>query len=382
MSALTTLRASTRRIIAIAHKEVLHVVRDPRSLYLALGMPIVLLVLFGFGVSFDMEHLPVAVIDEDRSAASRDFIARVFASGELEQVDVEGLDAQHITLAFERRLAIGVLIVPHGFGDDIARGRNQSVQMLLDGVDPNTATQTLTKADAVIRAAGAVLARGPSSTPMRLPVDMRVRTWFNPQSRSALFLVPGLTAYIVAIVSVLLTSLTLAREFERGSMQQLFATPVARFEIILGKLLPYLALGAVVVLMVLTAGAWVFEVPVRGSIPALILASLLFLIGMLAQGLLISIVARSQMVATQMATMTSMLPSMLLSGFMFPIENMPLPLRVISNIVPARYYIHALRGILLRGNGLAEVGPDLLALSIFAFVVLALGTARFPRTLA
>lgn len=382
MSALANLRASTRRVIAIAHKEVLHVVRDPRSLYLALGMPIVLLVLFGFGVSFDMEHLPVAVVDEDRSAASRDFIARVFASGELEQVDVEGLDAEHITLAFERRLAIGVLIVPHGFGDDIARGRSQSVQMLLDGVDPNTATQTLTKADAVIRAAGAVLARGPSSTPMRLPIDMRVRTWFNPQSRSALFLVPGLTAYIVAIVSVLLTSLTLAREFERGSMQQLFATPVARFEIILGKLLPYLALGAVVVLMVLTAGAWVFEVPVRGSITALILASLLFLIGMLAQGLLISIVARSQMVATQMATMTSMLPSMLLSGFMFPIENMPLPLRVISNIVPARYYIHALRGILLRGNGLAEVGPDLLALSIFAFVVLALGTARFPRTLA
>ena len=254
--------------------------------------------------------------------------------------------------------------------------------MLLDGVDANTATQTLTKADSVIRAAGAVLARGPSSTPIRMPVDMRVRTWFNPQSRSALFLVPGLTAYILAIVAVMLTSLTLAREFERGSMQQLFATPVVRFEIIAGKLLPYLGLGAVVVLMVLTAGAWVFEVPVRGSIPALILSSLLFLISMLAQGLLISIVARSQMVATQMATMTSMLPSMLLSGFMFPIENMPLPLRVISNVVPARYYIHALRGILLRGNGLVEVGPDLLALSIFAFVVLALGTARFPRTLA
>ena len=382
MSAVPELRASLRRIVAIAHKEVLHVVRDPRSLYLALGMPIVLLVLFGFGVSFDMEHLPVAVIDEDRSAASRDFISRVFASGELEQVDVEGLDTRHITVAFERRLAIGVLIVPHGFGEAIARGRSQSVQMLLDGVDPNTATQTLTKADAVIRAAGAVLARGPSSTPTRLPVDLRVRTWFNPQSRSALFLVPGLTAYIVAIVSVLLTSLTLAREFEQGSMQQLFATPVARFEIIVGKLLPYLALGGVVVLMVLTAGSWVFEVPIRGGIAALILASFLFLMGMLAQGLLISIVARSQMVATQMATMTSMLPSLLLSGFMFPIENMPLPLRVISNIVPARYYIHALRGILLRGNGLTEIAPDLLALAIFAFVVLGLGTARFPRTLA
>lgn len=382
MSALTDLRASLRRILAIAHKEVLHVVRDPRSLYLALGMPIVLLVIFGFGVSFDMEHLPVAVIDEDRSELSRAFIARVFASGELELIDVPNLDATHASGVFERREAIGVLIVPQGFGENVSRGRAETVQLLLDGVDPNTATQTLAKADAVVRAAGAVLARGASSTPMRAPVDMRVRTWFNPQSRSALFLVPGLTAYILAIVSVLLTSLTLAREFERGSMQQLFATPVARFEIVIGKLLPYLGLGAVAVLMVLTAGAWVFDVPVRGSIAALALSSLLFLIGMLAQGLLVSIIARTQMVATQMATMTSMLPSMLLSGFMFPIENMPLPLRVISNVVPARYYIHALRGILLRGNTLAEVAPDLLALSIFALVVLTISTVRFPRTLA
>lgn len=382
MSALTELRASLRRILAIAHKEVLHVVRDPRSLYLALGMPIVLLVIFGFGVSFDMEHLPVAVIDEDRSELSRSFIARVFASGELELIDVPNLDATHASGVFERREAIGVLIVPQGFGENVSRGRAETVQLLLDGVDPNTATQTLAKADAVVRAAGAVMTRGASSAPMRMPIDMRVRTWFNPQSRSALFLVPGLTAYILAIVSVLLTSLTLAREFERGSMQQLFATPVARFEIVIGKLLPYLGLGAVAVLMVLTAGAWVFDVPVRGSIAALMLSSLLFLIGMLAQGLLVSIIARTQMVATQMATMTSMLPSMLLSGFMFPIENMPLPLRVISNVVPARYYIHALRGILLRGNTLAEVAPDLLALSIFAIVVLTISTVRFPRTLA
>ena len=279
MSALTDLRASLRRILAIAHKEVLHVVRDPRSLYLALGMPIVLLVIFGFGVSFDMEHLPVAVIDEDRSELSRSFIARVFASGELELIDVPNLDATHASGVFERREAIGVLIVPQGFGENVSRGRAETVQLLLDGVDPNTATQTLAKADAVVRAAGALMARGASSTPTRAPIDMRVRTWFNPQSRSALFLVPGLTAYILAIVSVLLTSLTLAREFERGSMQQLFATPVARFEIVIGKLLPYLGLGAVAVLMVLTTGAWVFDVPVRGSIAALTLSSLLFLIG-------------------------------------------------------------------------------------------------------
>lgn len=375
---------SLRRILAIAHKEVLHVVRDPRSLYLALGMPVVLLVLFGFGVSFDMDHLPLAVIDEDGSDASRSFASHVFASGELERVEVEGLDAAHSTLAFERREAIGVMIIPRGFADDLSRGRPLSVQLLLDGVDPNTAIQALGKAESVFRSAGlsVLRERTGASGAITLPIETRVRTWFNPQARSALFIVPGLAAYILALVSVLLTSLTLAREFERGSMQQLFATPVARPEIVIGKLLPYLALGAVAVLLVLTAGAWIFDVPFRGDGLALAVASLIFLIGMLGQGLLVSIVARTQMVATQLATMTSMLPSMLLSGFLFPIENMPLPLRVISNVVPARYFIHALRGILLRGNGFPEIGGDLLALSIFAIVVLTLGTARFPRTLA
>lgn len=376
--------ASLRRVLAVAHKEVLHVVRDPRSLYLALGMPLVLLVLFGFGVSFDMDHLPVAVIDEDDSDLSRSLVAHVFASGELERVEVEGLVSSQPEVAFERREAIGVLVVPHGFADDLARGRRLSLQLLLDGVDPNTAVQAMGKVDAVVRAASvrALRERSGGAAMATLPVEVRMRTWFNPQSRSALFLVPGLAAYILALVAVLLTSLTLAREIERGSMQQLFATPVARPEIVIGKLLPYLALGAVAVLLVLTAGAWVFDVPVRGDPVALSVASLLFLIGMLGQGLLVSVVARSQMVATQVATMTSMLPSMLLSGFMFPIENMPLPLRVISNVVPARYYIHALRGILLRGNGFAEIGTDLLALSIFAVVVLVLSTARFKRTLA
>jgi ABC-2 type transport system permease protein len=375
--------ASIRRILAVAHKEVLHVVRDPRSLYLALGMPLVLLVLFGFGVSFDMDHVPVAVIDEDDSDLSRSLVAHVFASGELERVEVEGLVSSYPELAFERREAIGVMVIPRGFADDLARGRPLSVQLLLDGVDPNTAVQAMGKTDAVVRAASlrALRERG-GAVVASLPVEVRMRTWFNPQSRSALFLVPGLAAYILALVAVLLTSLTLAREIERGSMQQLFATPVARPEIVIGKLLPYLALGAVAVLLVLTAGAWVFDVPVRGDPVALSVASVLFLIGMLGQGLLVSVVARTQMVATQVATMTSMLPSMLLSGFMFPIENMPLPLRVISNVVPARYYIHALRGILLRGNGFPEIGTDLLALAIFAVVVLVLSTARFKRTLA
>jgi ABC-2 type transport system permease protein len=372
---------SPRRILAIARKEVLHVVRDPRSLYLALGMPVVLLILFGFGVSFDMDHLPVAVIDDDHSRTSRELVQHMFASGEFEQVGSEGLSPDRADELFETRTAAAVLLIPSGFGDGLARGEHESVQILVDGVEANTATQIIGKTDAVLRqsASAALSARGASISP---PYDVRVTTWFNPGSRSALFLVPGLVAYVLAIVCVLLTALTMAREYERGSMQQLFVTPVGTAEIMIGKLLPYFALGVIGALLVLAAGTWIFDVPVRGNTLALAVATALFLFGMLGQGLVISIVAKSQMVATQMATMTSMLPSMLLSGFLFPIENMPLPLRVMSNVVPSRYFIHALRGILLRGNGFAEVQGDLLALAIFAAFMFFVGTRRFKRELA
>lgn len=368
---------SPTRILAMASKETRHVLRDPRSLYLALGMPVVLLILFGFGVSFDMDHLPIAVVDDDRTPASRAITDHFFASREFERVDVGEVRPEHATRIFETGRALAVLVLPHGLGDARARGEDVAIQLLIDGVENNSATQIIGKADAVLRMATSAL-----SDTSRLPFDVRATFWFNPTSRSALFLVPGLVAYVMAMVCVLLTALTMAREYERGSMQQLFVTPVSSVEIMVGKLLPYLGLGILASLLVIAAGMWIFEVPLRGDPAALSVATILFLIGMLAQGLVISIVAKSQMVATQMATMTSMLPSLLLSGFLFPIDNMPLPLRVISNAVPARYFIHALRGILLRGNGFAEVGGDLIALAIFATVLSLIGLRNFVRELA
>jgi ABC-2 type transport system permease protein len=210
---------------------------------------------------------------------------------------------------------------------------------------------------------------------------VRLRTLFNPNGRSALFLVPGLAAYLLAIVAVLITALTVAREWERGSMEQLFATPVGRLEIVVGKLLPYLGIGILQVLLVITLGAWVFGVPVRGSVVVLGLGALLFLVGMLGQGLLISVVTRNQVVATQVATMTSVLPSMLLSGFIFPLENLPLPLRTLSLLIPARYFVSTLRGVLLRGNGLDVLWPQLVALTLFAALMLTVATRRFQRRL-
>ncbi|WP_163867281.1 ABC transporter permease [Myxococcus eversor] len=375
--------ASTRvnrrvgRILAMAGKEVLHIRRDIRTLYLALALPVVMLVLFGFGISFDVDHLELAVVDQDRTDLSRELVRQVTAPQEFVVVQ-DGTSPDEAVGALRRGTAMSVLLIKKGFAEDVKRGGAQ-VQLLVDGADGNSATQALAKAQALVEMAGRKL--GGSIQVAAPPLEARVRTLFNPDARSAMFLVPGLAAYLLAIVAVLITALTVAREWERGSMEQLFATPVGRLEIVVGKLLPYLGIGLLQVLLVLTVGAWVFDVPVRGSLVALSLGSVLFLVGMLGQGLLISVVTRNQVVATQVATMTSVLPSMLLSGFIFPIENLPPPLKLISTLIPARYYVATLRGVLLRGNGLDVLWPQLVALALFAALMLVVATRRFQRRL-
>ncbi len=376
--ATSTLRRTLGRTLAMAGKEVQHIRRDVRTLYLALAMPVLLLVLFGFAISFDVDHLELALVDQDHSEASRALVRHLTASHEFTVVQ-EDTSPEQALRALRRGHAVAVLAVPRGFSQDVARGDAQ-VQLLVDGSDGNTATQALAKAEALARAASQRFSP-PGQSPPAPPLEVRILTLFNPTGRSALYLVPGLAAYLLAIVAVLITALTVAREWERGSMEQLFATPVGRLEIVAGKLLPYLGIGLLQVLLVLTVGAWVFDVPVRGSLATLGLAALLFLIGMLGQGLLISVVTRNQMVATQVATMTSVLPSMLLSGFIFPIENLPLPLRLLSNLIPARYFVASLRGVLLRGNGFTELWHQLVALTLYAALMLVTAMGRFQRRL-
>jgi ABC-2 type transport system permease protein len=375
------MRAALVRIGAMIAKESLHIGRDPFTLYLALVLPLVMLVLFGFGVSLDIDHVAVRVDDDDRTPESRALIDDLTAAKELEVVgEAESDDAIGV---FARGEATAIVSIPAGYAETLARGETATVGLLLDAADAQSAQQILARVDALgqVATARAISRRTgvTSATPL-----LSVRTWtrFNPAGRSSLFLVPGLTAYVLALVAVLLTSLSVAREWERGSMEQLFATPVGTLEIVIGKLVPYLAMGGVQVLLVLTAGAWLFDVPFLGDLWFLAFASLLFLLGMLGQGLLISIVTRNQMVATQASTMSSMLPSMLLSGFMFPIANMPVPLQILSNVVPARHYIVILRGVLLKGNGPVELWREALALALFAAVMIAASTARFRRKVA
>ena len=367
------------RIGAMAAKETLHIRRDPRSLYLALGMPVVMLFLFGYGVSFDLDRLPLAISDRDQTEQSRALIQAVTAPGEL--VEAGRAAPEDALRLFQEGKAVALLHVPEGYGRDVAKGLRTPVQLVVDGADAVLANQVLSKVDALVRAETRHLA-GVAAAAQAPPIQVKVWTRYNPEVRSAVFMVPGLAVYLLAISAVLLTALTIAGEWERGSMEQLFASPVGRLEIVLGKLLPYLVLGMLELQLVLAFGAVAFELPILGSVALVFLVGFFFLVGMLGQGLLISVVTRNQLVATQAGALSALLPSMLLSGMVFPLENMPVPLQLLSRIVPARYLVHALRGILLKGNGLDVLWPDLVAVLVFAVLVIALATARFQRRLA
>ena len=365
-----------RRVAAMAAKEVLHIRRDPRTLYIALAMPVLMLLLLGFGLSFDVDQIPLALVDGDRSRASRHLVRALFASGEFRAAP--GGDVAAAETALRRGEAAAALIIPRGFERDLAARKASPVQLLVDGSDGNLARQIMAKADAFARAESRRLA-GVGAAPA---LTVKVHTLWNPAGRSALFIVPGVAAYLLAIAAVLLTALTVAAEWERGSMEQLFASPVGRLEIVLGKLLPYLGLGMLQLLLVLTVGATVFDVPIRGSLPVIFLAGFLFLAGMLGQGLFISVVARNQLVATQAGALSSLVPSLMLSGMLVPIENMPRILQALTVVVPARYLVHALRTLMLKGGGFQVIALDLFALLAFAVVILALATLRFKRRLA
>lgn len=369
------LRKFLRRVLAMARKEVAHIRRDPGTLYLAIGMPLLLIGIFGFGVRFDADELPVALVDLDRSVESRALAEQLFASGDLLRVatltDVPA--AEHL---LRSNAAVAAVVLPPETGQRVSLGEPLAVQLLVDGTDGTIANMLLANAEAITAAASAALAG------QRPAFAVSVSTRYNPAGESAMFLLPGTICYVLALVSVLLTGLAVAREWERGSMEQLFATSVGIPEIVFGKLLPYLALGALDVLLSLALGAAVFDLPFRGPLWLVGLGALLFILGMLGQGLLISIVTRSQMLATQLGALSAMLPSLLLSGFLFPTDNLPLPMWLLSHVVPARFLVALLRSVLLKGGGLLDVWLELLALTAFAALTITASSLAFKRRIA
>lgn len=379
MSARARLARLALRTRAIAGKEVMHILRDPQLLGFALVMPVILLLIFGYAVSFDLHDIPLAVVDQDRTASSRALVGDFEQAGAF-VTTARPADPAAVEPLFRRDVAKAALLIPPGFARTAQRGEVARAQLLLDGSDNTTAATALGYAASI--ALTAALSPGGASPYAPLPIEARTRTFFNPTLESAVFLVPGLIALILVIVAVMLTSLAVAREYERGSMEQLFSTPVGRIEIILGKLGPNFVLGMLQVLIVLLIGVTLFDVPIRGSVLAIFAVSAIFIMAMLMQGLLISVLTKSQMLASQLAAITTLLPALLLSGFIYPVDNLPGPLQALAAILPARYFVEALRAIMLRGNGLADVVPQLVPLFVFFFVMLVIATRRFRRQLA
>jgi ABC-2 type transport system permease protein len=370
---------SVRRLLAVARKEWIQLKRDARSMILAFVLPLFLLVFFGYAITWDVDEIEIAVLDRDRTPQSRQLIEAFVSSGYF-RVTTSLTDARDADVALVRGQVLGVLTIPGGYAADLAApARSAVVQLLLDGSDANTATIAMNYADAIAtrHAARSAAAVGPS----RMPIALESRTWYNPNLESRHMIVPGLIAVIMSIIAAMLTALTIAREWERGSMEQLAATPVRRGEVVLGKLLPYLAIGAFDVVITIVVGRALFATPFNGSVVLLGLMTMLFLIGALTLGVFISAAVRSQVLATQIAMVATYLPALLLSGFLFDVEAMPGPLEAVTYLVPARYFVTVTRGIFLKGVGLEVLWPQAVFMGVYALLGLTLATVVFRKEL-
>ncbi len=365
------------RLWALVKKESIHIVRDPRSLAMAFLMPLILLILFGYAITMDIKTLNLAVYDQDRSAASRQYLESFPASNYFTVVAaVDSYAAAREEL--DRGRAHLALVIPRQFARDLEQGRNAQVQVIADGSDANTATIALGYVEGITnRFIGAQQGRT-----IELAVDNRVRVWYNPELKSRWFIIPGLIAVIMTVITALLTSLTVSREWESGTMEQLIATPVQPLELFLGKMTPYFVIGVADVLFSVAMGVWVFGVPLRGSFLFLLGVTAMFLVGGLSLGIMVSTIARSQLVASQLAMVVTFLPAFLLSGFLYSIDNMPRFLQAVTHVVQARYFVEVLKNIFLKASPPSFVADDLIFLGLFAVVVFAIALGKFRKKLS
>ena len=370
------MRLDLQRMLAIGRKEAIQLRRDRRSMVMAFILPVFMLLFFGYAITWDVRDIRLAVVDQDNSSHSRAVVAALEGSGFF-RVTKHLAVKSAIDAELEHARASAALVIPRGFSRDLLARRPAPVQLLLDGSDANTATIAYGYADAIIsRWSASVISQGRD---VMAPAELVIRIWYNPTLASRNMIVPGLIAVIMSIIAAMLTALTIAREWERGTMEQLASTPVHRLEVVLGKLLPYILIGVIDVAVAIIAGIVVFGVEIRGSVVLLGGLTLLFLIGALGLGMFISAALKSQILATQVAMVATYLPALLLSGFLFDIASMPIVLRAVTWIIPAKYYIVVTRGIFLKGVGIGVLWPQALCMLLFAAVGLGLAAFAFRK---
>lgn len=364
----------TRRIKAIAKKEFIQIWRDPLSLAMAFLMPVILLFIYGYAITFDIDKIPTVVYDMDKSSLSREFINQFHESGYfLVNFSVESYKAIDPFLDSGRaRVAV---VIPEDFSKNIWKGYNAQIEVLIDGGDSNTATIAQGYTLAIAEGFSQRM-RGAKVTPL---IDSKSRVWYNNELKSRNFIIPGLIAIVMAVIIALLISLTIAREWDRGTMEQLISTPLKTPELILGKLIPYFLIGFADTILAILMSTMLFHVPLRGSVTLLLGLSAIFLFGGLSFGMLMSIAGKTQLAASQAALLTSFLPAFLLSGFIFSISNMPKPLQIVTYFIPARYFVTILKGIFLKGSTLNVLWLEALLLTLFAVLVFIAANRKFRK---
>jgi ABC-2 type transport system permease protein len=370
---------SARKIWAITVKEMRQISRDRRTLMILLFVPGFFLLLYGYALNFDIRDIRLAVKDQDRSTESRELVAAFTQSGYFDLVAWVDRDEDIVTLIDHNEVR-AALVIPPQFGRDASTGQRTSVQVIVDGDNANTATTVVGYALTLVSSVSSryeVQAR--AASPLGPALVLEPRVWYNPELRSALFLVPGLIAYIAMLTAVVSTALSIVREKEVGTMEQVRMSPVGPLAYVVGKTVPYFFISLLSSMSIVFLAMLLFALPMRGSWLMLLLAVSLFLVGALAFGLLISTLAETQQVAFQIALLTSYLPTLMLSGFIFPISSMPAFLQVITHVVPARYFLVALRGIVLKGVGIEVFWRDLAALVVFATIITTLASLRLRR---
>ena len=374
-----------RRTRAVAKKEFLHILRDPRSLTMALAVPLLMLLLFGYGLTLDVDRIPTLVYDSDKTPESRELIAR-FQGSRFFQI----LDSVNEYRTIEKRIdqdqCLLAVVVRQGYARELLAGREPQVQLIFDGSDSNTASIAHGYADTLLQVyAMDVRTRAldrKGGAKLNPPVDGRLRVLYNSELKSRNFIVPGLIAVILAIITALITSLTIAREWETGTMEQLLSTPLRPAEIVLGKMLAFFTLGFLDMVLSIAVGVLVFQVPLRGNPLLLVGSTCLFLLGSLCWGIFISAAARTQVLAYQMGMLSTFLPAMLLSGFIYSIENMPAVIQAITYIVPARYFVTLLKGVFLKGVGIDILWGEIVFLFVFAALVFLAATRKLRQKVA
>jgi ABC-2 type transport system permease protein len=368
-----------RKLLALTWKEFMQLRRDPITLRLIIFIPLFQTMVFGYAINFDVKHLRTVVLDESRSFESRELVAKLTASDYFEIVGSVS-SYEELRQAMDSGRAAVALAIDRDFGRDVRRGRPAHALLVVNASDTTTASQAMSIAGGIANLGSVqVLARKAGWRERQAPIDVRVRPWYNPDLRTAAFVIPGLIAIMLTFTLVPFTATAIVRERERGTLEQLMVSPLTRFELILGKIAPFILIGYLQLTIIVLLMLYLFNIPIAGSILELYLIAFLFIAGVLGLGIFISTLAKTQMQATQMSFFV-MLPFVFLSGFVFPIDGMPMFFQYLSRVIPARYFIELLRGIVLRGAPLRELSEPITWLAGYTFLIIGLAIVRFKKT--